>query len=83
MHALPCAEPDCVLFADEGKPFCGIHATARRVKTVMAGEKCLRCGTAIRAGEWVTRDSTPLAMNHAVCSPRGPEQLAARPGAAR
>ena len=67
MVSEPCGVDACPAAATGRNGFCAVHEGAKRLKHVMSGSKCQKCKHALRAGEWVTRESTLDALAHAVC----------------
>jgi len=65
--AEPCDVPLCPALACDGDGFCEVHKGARQLRHVMVGQRCLTCQRLLEKGDWITRDSTLEATEHAMC----------------
>lgn len=75
-----CGVDSCLALASSDDGLCAVHAHVKRVRVVLLGTKCPRCGCSIQAGEWVTREASASTPIHAVCplsQPRGRRKRAA------
>lgn len=71
----PCAVPLCPALARENSIFCEAHRTAKKLPMASKDWSCIRCKRVVRAGDYVTIESEPGNLEHAVCPKR---EVAAR-----
>lgn len=67
-----CGVDTCPALASNADGFCAVHVVAKRFTSVMSGAKYTRCRRPLVVGDWVTRESTLGAQEHAACPPRRP-----------
>lgn len=73
-----CAVASCPAFAAPRSRYCQGHVTCRRLLAVLKGSPCRKCKRLLKAGDYVTRESTPERLVHAQCPE--PEPLHPRKG---
>lgn len=63
----PCKVELCPAFAAPGSIYCVGHKLAKRLHSVAEGRTCDNCRRVLKEGDYVTRESTPGRLAHAVC----------------
>lgn len=73
-----CAVELCPALPEPGSWYCVGHRHAKRLQAVQKGSTCKACGRVLVEGDYVTRESTPGNLQHAVCpeaQPHAPRRL--------
>lgn len=53
---------------------CVVHARARKLEYVLAGEKCAACERPLEKGDWVVGSEKAEKTWHVACPPRRPRR---------
>ena len=80
MAERPCKVDLCPALAMPGTEFCIGHQFAKKLNAVHKGSTCMACERVLVEGDYVTRDSTPGNLRHAVCPKDRPKPQGRRRG---
>jgi hypothetical protein len=75
-----CAVELCPALPEPGSWYCVGHKTAKRLQSVQKGSTCKACDRMLYEGDFVTRESTPGNLQHAVCPAPAPRPKGRRHG---
>lgn len=62
-----CKVDFCPALAARGSLYCVGHKLAKRLQSVAEGRTCVNCRRVLKEGDYVTRESTPGRLAHALC----------------